>query len=87
MVIKVYLIGFRINGNKCPQGWHVPTDAKWITLTDYLGGESVAGGKLKASGTVEKGLVFGSLHQRLAGFYPTYLVRIRKQTFRNFVFI
>jgi uncharacterized protein (TIGR02145 family) len=37
------------NGNKnlCPNGWHVPTDAEWTVLTDYLGGQSVAGGKMK----------------------------------------
>jgi uncharacterized protein (TIGR02145 family) len=22
--------------NICPKGWHVPTDAEWTTLTDYL---------------------------------------------------
>jgi len=41
------------NGNKniCPTGWHVPTDAEWTVLTDYLGGASVAGGKMKEVGT------------------------------------
>jgi uncharacterized protein (TIGR02145 family) len=42
-------------GKLCPAGWHVPTDAEWDTLSDYLGGESVAGGKLKATGTIEDG--------------------------------
>jgi uncharacterized protein (TIGR02145 family) len=35
----------------CPTGWHLPTDAEWTTLTDYLGGEGVAGGKMKEAGT------------------------------------
>lgn len=35
----------------CPTGWHLPTDAEWTTLTNYLGGESVAGGKMKLTGT------------------------------------
>jgi uncharacterized protein (TIGR02145 family) len=38
-------------GKLCPAGWHVPSDADWITLTNYLGGESLAGGKLKETGT------------------------------------
>jgi uncharacterized protein (TIGR02145 family) len=37
-------------GNLCPTGWHVPTDAEWTTLTTYLGGEVIAGGKLKEAG-------------------------------------
>jgi uncharacterized protein (TIGR02145 family) len=34
----------------CPTGWHEPTDGEWTTLTNYLGGESVAGGKMKSTG-------------------------------------
>ncbi|MEI6754179.1 MAG: FISUMP domain-containing protein [Paludibacter sp.] len=38
-------------GKLAPIGWHVPSDAEWTTLTDYLGGGNVAGGKLKEIGT------------------------------------
>jgi uncharacterized protein (TIGR02145 family) len=34
-----------------PQGWHVPSDAEWTTLTNFLGGATVAGGKMKSTGT------------------------------------
>jgi uncharacterized protein (TIGR02145 family) len=34
-----------------PLGWHIPTDAEWTILTDYLGGTIVAGGKMKQTGT------------------------------------
>jgi uncharacterized protein (TIGR02145 family) len=43
---------FTVNtGILCPTGWHVPTDAELTQLTDFLGGESVAGGKLKSTRT------------------------------------
>ena len=35
----------------CPTGWHVPSDAEWTTLTDFLGGTSAAGGKMKSTAT------------------------------------
>jgi uncharacterized protein (TIGR02145 family) len=38
-------------GKLCPTGWHVPSDAEWTTLTTYLGGEGVPGGKLKETCT------------------------------------
>ncbi len=38
-------------GNLCPTDWHVSTDAEWTSLTDSLGGETIAGGKLKETGT------------------------------------
>lgn len=36
--------------NICPIGWHIPTDAERAILTDYLGGLSIAGGKIKEAG-------------------------------------
>ena len=37
-------------GKLCPSGWHVPSDDEWGILTAYLGGEAIAGGKMKESG-------------------------------------
>ena len=38
-------------GKLCPVGWHIPTISEWTTLVNYLGGDSIAGGKMKESGT------------------------------------
>ena len=32
-----------------PCGWHIPSDQDWIELTEYLGGEDIAGEKMKAA--------------------------------------
>jgi len=37
-------------GKLCPSGWHVPSDGEWTVLAAYLGGDAIAGGKLKESG-------------------------------------
>jgi uncharacterized protein (TIGR02145 family) len=37
--------------NISPRGWHIPNDNEWDTLITYLGGDQVAGGKLKEEGT------------------------------------
>jgi len=44
--------GFTVTDSRkiAPTGWHIPSDAEWHTLLDFLGGEAVAGGKMKATG-------------------------------------
>jgi uncharacterized protein (TIGR02145 family) len=37
-------------GKLCPVGWHVPSDDEWNLLISYLGGNDVAGGKMKNIG-------------------------------------
>jgi len=36
--------------SSCPSGWHLPSNAEWQELIDYLGGGNVAGNKLKETG-------------------------------------
>ena len=47
---------FTVNtGKLAPKGWHVASDAEWSALIAFLGGEAIAGGKLKSVGTIEAG--------------------------------
>jgi uncharacterized protein (TIGR02145 family) len=38
--------------NIAPTGWHIPSDAEWAALSSYLGGDSIAGGRLKEADTI-----------------------------------
>jgi uncharacterized protein (TIGR02145 family) len=38
-------------GKLCPPGWHIPSDDEWAVLIAYLGGDAIAGGKMKEAGT------------------------------------
>ena len=38
-----------------PNGYHIPTDAEWTTLTTYLGGLSLSGGNMKETGILPAG--------------------------------
>ena len=74
-----YAVSKTTNGNKnvCPTGWHVPTDAEWTVLIDYLGGQFVAGGKLKEVGTINwyspnTGATNMSLFTGLPGGFRSY---------------
>lgn len=35
----------------CPDGWHLPSSSEWAELINFVGGEKIAGGILKESGT------------------------------------
>lgn len=47
-----YAVNNTINGGLAPVGQHIPSDAEWTTLSNYLGGDAVAGGKMKTTGTL-----------------------------------
>jgi uncharacterized protein (TIGR02145 family) len=47
--------------NICPAGWHVSTDGDWTILTSYVGGESIAGDKLKETGTTHWLITSGTI--------------------------
>lgn len=47
VAIYGYLYDWKTAMAVCPAGWHLPTVDEWTILMNYLGGEFVAGGKLK----------------------------------------
>ena len=63
--------------NACPTGWHIPNDAEWTILTEYLGGKIAAGGKMKELGTKSWsspniGATNSSLFTALPGGFRSY---------------
>lgn len=48
IAIYGYLYEWKTSNKVCPNGWHIPSDAEWTILTNYLGGENLAGGKMKS---------------------------------------
>lgn len=45
--------GYAVNNTAglCPCGWHVPSNAEWDELISFLGGQEVAGSKMKIEGS------------------------------------
>ncbi len=39
--------------NICPSGWHVPNEAEWDKMISILGGDTLAGGKMKDTSNIE----------------------------------
>lgn len=51
---RLYLYTQETTESACPSGWHLSTEAEWTYMTySVFSGPSVAGGKLKAVGTLE----------------------------------
>jgi uncharacterized protein (TIGR02145 family) len=44
-----YLYDWETAKNTCPSGWHLPSHEEWTTLTTTLGGQDLAGNKLKST--------------------------------------
>jgi uncharacterized protein (TIGR02145 family) len=45
---------YAVNDNRgfAPTGWHIPSHEEWKILRDYLGGEIIAGNKIRDTGVV-----------------------------------
>ncbi len=46
-----YLYNWKMALEVCPAGWHLPSYSEWTKLSNQLGGNTVAGGKMKEIGT------------------------------------
>jgi uncharacterized protein (TIGR02145 family) len=44
-----YLYDWETACKVCPSGWHLPSDAEWNRLINFLGGAELAGHKMKSA--------------------------------------
>jgi uncharacterized protein (TIGR02145 family) len=64
-----------------PVGWHIPSDREWTDLTTYLGGEAIAGTKMKDTGSGYGGFNYnGTNESRFKGYLSG--MRSNKGSFR-----
>jgi uncharacterized protein (TIGR02145 family) len=47
-----YLYNWETANKVCPAGWRLPSKKDWNILIEFLGGDKVAGGKMRESGLV-----------------------------------
>lgn len=59
-----YLYDWKTGCKVCPNGWHLPSNEEWAILVDYLGGENIAGKKMKSVSNWKE----GSSGTNLSGF-------------------
>lgn len=65
-----------------PQGWHIPSDGEWTATTNYLGGETTGGRKMKStSGWVKNGN--GDNTSGIAGLPGGLRITNRSSTFHS----
>jgi uncharacterized protein (TIGR02145 family) len=50
VAIYGYLYDWETAKKVCPKGWHLPSNEEWRTLIYNLGGNKIAGGKMKEAG-------------------------------------
>jgi uncharacterized protein (TIGR02145 family) len=54
--------------NLAPMGWHVSSDTEWTVLIDYLGGDAIAGQKLKENCSTRWAYIDTTWGTNVAGF-------------------
>ena len=76
------LYNWNASQSAAPTGWHLPTDTEWTILTTFLGGESIAGDKMKSTfgwSYSKPTVTNSSCFSGLPGGMRTYLGKIENQ--------